>query len=148
MTRSKSPWSSFRFKKNKKEAEGQETAAAGAEALRDYLEDDDTLRTIGKTPEALEVADIMVMDWALLYSLGFLIYDNLCIFSSFSLFIFGSWISKYFRMFDIVYSLQSCSCDLYGHYIVIVSPSFFIIFCMGMIFCDILSSNSRCFRAR
>ena len=51
MTRSKSPWSSFRFKKNKKEAEGQETAAAatGAEALRDYLEDDDTLRTIGKT---------------------------------------------------------------------------------------------------
>ena len=50
MTRSKSPWSSFRFKKNKKEAEGQEAAAAtGAEALRDYLEDDDTLRTIGKT---------------------------------------------------------------------------------------------------
>ena len=49
MTRSKSPWSSFRFKKNKKEAEGQEAAAGGAEALRDYLEDDDTLRTIGKT---------------------------------------------------------------------------------------------------
>ena len=50
MTRSKSPWSSFRFKKNKKEAEGPEAAApTGAEALRDYLEDDDTLRTIGKT---------------------------------------------------------------------------------------------------
>ena len=49
MTRSKSPWSSFRFKKNKKEAEGQEASATGAEALRDYLEDDDTLRTIGKT---------------------------------------------------------------------------------------------------
>ena len=106
MTRSKSPWSSFRFKKNKKEAEGQETAAAGAEALRDYLEDDDTLRTIGKTPEALEVADIMVMDWALLYSLGILIYDNLCIFSSFSLFIFGSWLSKYLRLFNIVYTVM------------------------------------------
>ena len=65
MTRSKSPWSSFRFKKNKKEAGGQEAAAGGAEALRDYLEDDDTLRTIGKTLEALEVADLMVMDWAL-----------------------------------------------------------------------------------
>ena len=48
MTRSKSPWSSFRFKKSKKEPEGSE-APAGAEALRDYLEDDDTLRTIGKT---------------------------------------------------------------------------------------------------
>ena len=48
MTRSKSPWSSFRFKKNKKEAEGPD-APTGAEALRDYLEDDDTLRTIGKT---------------------------------------------------------------------------------------------------
>ena len=48
MSRNKSPWSSFRFKKNKKEEEGPE-AAAGAEALKDYLEDDDTLRTIGKT---------------------------------------------------------------------------------------------------
>ena len=48
MTRSKSPWSSFRFKKSKKEADGSDTAG-GAEALRDYLDDDDTLRTIGKT---------------------------------------------------------------------------------------------------
>ena len=48
MSRNKSPWSSFRFKKNKKEEEGPE-AASGAEALKDYLEDDDVLRTIGKT---------------------------------------------------------------------------------------------------
>ena len=48
MTRSKSPWSSFRFKKSKKEADGSDTAG-GAEALRDYFDDDDTLRTIGKT---------------------------------------------------------------------------------------------------
>ena len=50
MTRSKSPWSSFRFKKSKKdEAEVAGGAAGGgAEAVRDYLEEEDAMRTIGK----------------------------------------------------------------------------------------------------
>ena len=50
MTRSKSPWSSFRFKKSKKEeAEvGGGAAGGGAEAVRDYLEEEDAMRTIGK----------------------------------------------------------------------------------------------------
>ena len=50
MTRSKSPWSSFRFKKSKKEEAEVAGGAAGggAEAVRDYLEEEDAMRTIGK----------------------------------------------------------------------------------------------------
>ena len=50
MTRSKSPWSSFRFKKSKKEEAEVAGGAAGggAEAMRDYLEEEDAMRTIGK----------------------------------------------------------------------------------------------------
>ena len=51
MTRSKSPWSSFRFKKSKKdeaEVAGGAAGGGGAEAVRDYLEEEDAMRTIGK----------------------------------------------------------------------------------------------------
>merc|ERR1719325_469084 len=65
MTRSKSPWSSFRFKKSKKEEAEVAGGAAGggAEAVRDYLEEEDAMRTIEHADGALEGMLVRKHEW-------------------------------------------------------------------------------------